>query len=486
MAASQRSKSLYLYFEWAKSAQDLDLAFELAHDAFLGGEPAIGYEILDWLVELGETRAAVQLGRLVAGDGDHRRAVRLFKLATESGHHEAWVDLGNSIVELPGEEDVAEAAYRRGIEFTDSDKGRFNLALLLIDQGRTDEVVGLLSGLAEEGDIEAISLLVNVLLDADDKDDAASHIETLLLVSDPEQLEDIGQALWSADHLEEAERFFVRALESGRMSSANSLGLLLIETGRHDDAISLYRDQLKGGNTTVRLNLADALAPGLHSDGVASLYLDAIDEGEIEAFNNYGLYLWERGETGHALEMLTSGANRGDATAARNLALLLHEFGRVEEAVSAMQAAVESGEVEGLLELAKWSSELGFNEQSGNYLERAVRLKIPGALNAKALSDWDRIPAEDLENLLSEGMDEGDSWAAFNLGTMLHDLGRDDESMAAYETAIQLGSTEAMVNLANLKIASGDLDSARQLLEGALELGDPLAADVLLEIEDLP
>lgn len=474
-------------FEVVRGSGDLDAAYGIARSSIDVGDIGLAIEILEWLTELGHLEAATQLGFLLKDDGEVDRALALFAGAADAGLLDARLCMADLLSELPGRAGDAEREYRRVLGERPGDEfAMFNLALLLVGQGRLAEGAALFRSLADAGDQSAAVELVGSFLQAGDSEQANLALETYGSNLDAAEALEWGITLWSDGHGPVAERLFGTALRLGSHEAAAYLGVLYTESGRQVEAVDLYRRELAQGNTEVRLSLADCLLADPATQGEAEdLFRAMIADDEVEAYNNYGLVLWDRGDAAQAADLFRAGVERGDSFAMRNLALLLHELGNVAEAVEMMLQARHAGNTGALLEPSWWASDRGEHDTARQLAEEALALEVPGAENAMGDVLQGHAPIETVEAWFRKGADRGDSSAAFNLGLLLRNSGRIIEAAQVYREAIELGSVEALVNLASLLIDDGNIDEARPLLIRALELGDPLAAKSLAEIADV-
>jgi len=431
--------------------------------------------------------AATQLGFLLKDDGEVDRALALFAGAADAGLLDARLCMADLLSELPGRAGDAEREYRRVLGERPGDEfAMFNLALLLVGQGRLAEGTALFRSLADAGDQSAAVELVGSFLQAGDSEQANLALETYGLNLDAAETLEWAITLWSDGHVPVAERLFGTAMRLGSEEAANYLGQIYRDSGQQAKAVDLYRRELADGNMQVRLNLADCLLSDPATVGEAEdLFRAMIADDEVEAYNNFGLHLRHQGDVAQAADLFRAGVERGDSFAMRNLALLLHELGNVAEADEIMQLARQAGNVDALLELSWWASDRGEHDTARQLADEALTLEVPGAENAMGNALQGHAPIETVEGWFRKGAGGGDSGAAFYLGLLLRNAGRIIEAAQVYREAIELGSVEALVNLASLLIEDGDTDEARSLLTRALELGDPLAAESLAEIADV-
>lgn len=89
--------------------------------------------------------------------------------------------------------------------------------------------------------------------------------------------------------------------------------------GDYAAAVAEWRGPAEAGDADALFNLAQAyrLGRGVEADigRARELYADAANRGHIKAADNYGLLLFQQGEQGSAMPLITSAAERGDPRA---------------------------------------------------------------------------------------------------------------------------------------------------------------------------
>ncbi len=149
-------ESLSLQFEVVRGSGDLDAAYEIARSSIDVGDNFLAIEILEWLTVRGHLEAATQLGFLLKDDGDVDRALGLFGGAADAGLLDARLCMADLLSEIPGRAGDAEREYRWVLGERPGDEfAMFDLALLLVGQGRLEEGAVLFRSLADAGDRSA-------------------------------------------------------------------------------------------------------------------------------------------------------------------------------------------------------------------------------------------------------------------------------------------------------------------------------------------
>ena len=89
--------------------------------------------------------------------------------------------------------------------------------------------------------------------------------------------------------------------------------------GQYETAVQLWKPLADKGDADAQFNLAQAYKLGrgvpLDLEKAESLYGKAAAHGHVQASDNYGLLLFQRGQRDAALPYITSAASRGDARA---------------------------------------------------------------------------------------------------------------------------------------------------------------------------
>ncbi|MEJ5867670.1 tetratricopeptide repeat protein [Pseudokineococcus sp. 5B2Z-1] len=111
--------------------------------------------------------ARADLADLLRSTGRPEEARAELERGCAAGQRDCWLPLGNHLADHAGDPVAAEAAYRAGIDAGDSNC-HHNLAILLLDLGRTHDAITHLRAGADAGDALAARALRDVLDERDD------------------------------------------------------------------------------------------------------------------------------------------------------------------------------------------------------------------------------------------------------------------------------------------------------------------------------
>ncbi len=301
-----------------------------------------------------ETLAAAvehhQAGRLAEAEAIYRR------LLEADGHHADVLHLLGLVAGATWRPDLANALIRAAIAENDrSTLYRYNLALLLQQEGQTDDAVACLRQvLALQPDhAEAAHTLGLALLEQGRPEEAVESLERVLVFwpGDARVLNALGLALRALERPEDAAACFRRGLAHApeRAELHNNLGLALQALGQPAEAALCYRQVL------------------------------AIQPDSVEATSNLGLACRDQGRLdAAALCFRRALALRPDsAEAANNLGLVLRAQGRLAEAEACYRQALDAKpeSIEAHLNLGNVMLDQGRPEDAVAWCRRALALK---------------------------------------------------------------------------------------------------------------
>jgi tetratricopeptide (TPR) repeat protein len=299
----------------------------------------------------------------------------------------------------------------------------------------------------------------------------------------------LGQALKAAGQNQEAEQAYARAL---RLDGTNALaragmGEMNIAAGRPQEAAQDYELALRRQPPLIaaHLGLGHALACMGRNEAALERYEQALAlkprlaEAEFAA----GFVLARMGRPEQAeVRYRRALASRPDFAAAwMNLGSLLREQGRELHAEAALLRAVElrPDVIPGWLNLALLERERRRHEKAEAHLRRALALNPD---HVETLVAWCHLCAArgDLAGARSwldsaRAADPRHAEAANMRGILLHNEGRFEEAVAAFEEAEVLGSLAAPSNRGNSLLELGRDTEALRAQEAAVE-HDPFSA----------
>jgi protein O-GlcNAc transferase len=241
----------------------------------LSGKQAAQWERADRLVREGNTAEALPL---------------LEKLASKAGYADAWVMLG-VIAQRQRDASRAEHCYRQALaQRPDYPEVHSNIGQLLMERGAVDEAAEhFATTLEARPDFTPAHLgLGRIHLDAGRLEAAEQHLgQALEQRFDAATAGLLGIAKNRLGKTDEAEDLFRQWLRSGHDSyNANlNLGHLLLESGRHEEALGHYRraNSIRRDGVEALLGQAKALAAERRFPEAESALVDAdrIDHGQV-------------------------------------------------------------------------------------------------------------------------------------------------------------------------------------------------------------
>ncbi|MGW1889970.1 tetratricopeptide repeat protein [Streptomyces sp. NPDC002004] len=184
---------------------------------------------------------------------------------------------------------------------------------------------------------------------ADEAPDIAERaLGPLAARGDPHATTSLGYLLANTGRLDEAEALFLDAVGKGTPYAAVGLAFLLNETGRADEAERLLRDALDAGDRDAGIVLGALLTRGGRPVDAEHLLRDAFDSGHPDAAPYLGAALTAQGRTEEAEAVLRGALDEGHPHTPLKLGVLLAQTGRAEEAEQMFRRALalepDSGE----------------------------------------------------------------------------------------------------------------------------------------------
>ncbi|WP_405835063.1 tetratricopeptide repeat protein [Streptomyces sp. NBC_00105] len=386
------------------------------------------------------TRAAMNLGVLLAKAGRNEEAEKVYRQAANAGDTAAAVNLGFLLAEL-GRNDEAEEMYRQAANAGNT-TAAFNLGHLLAELGRNDEAEEMYRQAAATGHAGAISNLGNLLSEA-------------------------GRS-------GEAEEMYRQAADGGHPTAISNLGVLRANAGRNEEAEDLFRQAANAGHINAAVNLGDLLAQLGRNEEAEEMYRQAVNAGDTAAAHNLGILLFKAGRNEEAEEMLRQAANTGHTTAISNLGVLLVNTGRNEEAEEMFRQAANAGHT-GAYHLGTLLAQLGRNEEAEDLLRQAADAGHTDAAHNLGVVLATAGRNEEAEEMYRKAINAGHTGAAHSLGILLAQLGRNEEAEEMFRQAADAGHTDAAHNLGVVLANAGRNEEAEEILRQAADAGHTMA-----------
>ena len=300
-------------------------------------------------IEFGSIDALVNLGALVAREGNQQEAEQLFRRAADSGSSAGYANLAALFAQQPGEAEEAETLFREAVRSGDPVAHLLYGHFLAKQGGRELEAEQVLRIALQAGLKGAQNELGNLLAsNPQRRTEAIQAYETAIQEGDLRGAYNLGLLLVTRpEDRQAAEEAFRKAAAVGIVQAHRELGRLLVEEGgRESEAEEAYRNAVQAGIKGARVELGQLLAsdPQRRTEAIQA-YETAIQEGDLHGAYYLGLLLATLPEDRRAAEeAFRKAAAVGISQAHLELArLLLREGGRESEAEESLRRASEAG-----------------------------------------------------------------------------------------------------------------------------------------------
>jgi TPR repeat protein len=223
---------------------------------------------------------------------------------------------------------------------------------------------------------------------------------------------------------EEAEKYYLLAIEKGEVHSLNNLAIFYKSKGNYDEAEKYFLLAIQTGNDTAYFNLANLYLNQERYEEAEKYYLLAIDKGEIKAFNNLALLYAHQEKFDIAIKYYSIAVEKGDVNAMNNLALLYKNRNLYSEAEKYYLMAIEGKDSRSLNNLAIFYYERNLNKEKAiEYLKNAFEIDDQIAIkqNLITIEIWNG-KFNNIENRIVEIINEskGDDLDEFLLDLLIH------------------------------------------------------------------
>jgi tetratricopeptide (TPR) repeat protein len=292
--------------------------------------------------------AAAQLEKLVVQQPDNAQAHNL---------------LGQTYHRM-GRLDLARPNYEKAVSLAPNlPEARYNLAMLMLDQGEADNARRILLDLVKQSpnpeyihDLGVTDEKLGQIQEAEQCYDKACQ----MMPNNSQFRYSLARRLYLDHQVEQSVSEYKKAIEldPNNIDAHNNLGVALADLGQYPEAIEQYQAAL-------RIN-------GNYPEAQQNL-------GYAQAHTSLGITYFKQGSKDKALEeykkALAIDPNFGDAY--YNVGLLLQAQGAIEQAMQAYQAAIRCSpnNAKAHNNLGVAYHKLGKNEQAQNEYKEALRLK---------------------------------------------------------------------------------------------------------------
>jgi tetratricopeptide (TPR) repeat protein len=264
----------------------------------------------------------------------------------------------------------------------------------------------------------------------------------------------------------------------------NNLGLVLLQKGKVNEAISHYQEalQIKPDNAEAHFNLGLSFGKQGRLDEAITQFQQAlqIKPGFEPAHYSLGNALLQKGNTGEAITQFQQALqiNPDNADAHYGLATALRQEGKVDEAIvhyqNALQINPDNADVHNNLASALWQQ--GRVDEAITHYQNALQIKPDDAdahYNLAIAFRQERRLDEAIthyQNALQIKPDNAD--AHNNLGNVLLQTGRVDEAIIHFQKALQIkpDNAKSQNNLGQALLQQGHAKEAITHFQRALEI----------------
>lgn len=363
-----------------------------------------------------------------------------------------------------------EGFWSAAVQHAASAGDKVTLSRAALARGMTTDAEALAMVAAEEGEGAALSTLALWLEDRGKGEDALSYFELAAELGDAEAQVHLAWRYERAQLLDEAERWYRKAVESsGRFDAAAGLASVLSQRGEDTAAERLYEAVLDRGFFGARAVEYQArwLADCDQHERALHLATRSFEAGNSEAFTGLAwAYMYT--DTPRAIEVFLHAMEAGDTNAPRELAWVYEEEGDTARAEHFCEIAVSMGETNALRGLGMIRRSKGGYRSAAGLLWRAYNLGVGHALPELARLREEQGDLKRAERLYRRILQEGDPSAEADLVRILETTGR---TRQAEELAAR--SVTLIEALACARAARGESEAAEQLLIPAIRQGDP-------------
>jgi tetratricopeptide (TPR) repeat protein len=121
---------------------------------------------------------------------------------------------------------------------------------------------------------------------------------------------------------EQAEAFYLRAIDKGHVNALHNLAILYQETAKPEQAEAYYLRAIDKGDVNALYNLARLYQETAKPEQAEAYYLRAIDKGHVGALNDLAIFYAWSGSPEQAENYLLRAVDKGNVNALHHLALL--------------------------------------------------------------------------------------------------------------------------------------------------------------------
>ncbi|MFJ1678107.1 tetratricopeptide repeat protein [Streptomyces sp. NPDC088251] len=337
------------WFQAMDAAHDIDEMFAVALKAS-DHAPSIAVPLWRAMADAGISRAANNLGVVLADLGRYTEAERAYRMQADMKDPVVLLNLGNLLGKTGRYEEAVEVLQEAGA--SGHAVAWNNLGLLLREQGRLDHAETCLRSAALAGAADAEFNLGVLLGDLGRTEEAMAAYARASAAGDPDGEVNWGILLAEESRWAEAEPLFLGRAEAGDGEAVFCLAILLKTNGRTQEATGWYRRAIDAGDERALYNLANLYVDTDRPDLAEPLYRAAADAGVSSALLNLALLLKRQQRLSEAEPLFRQAAAQGHRNALLHLGDVLSKTGRPDEAATHWRMAADAGDTTAAIALA--------------------------------------------------------------------------------------------------------------------------------------
>ncbi len=294
-------------------------------------------------------------------------------------------------------------------------------------------------GKKKADNIKALTITINDLIEKKDFNKALSQLNVLKDTDEKNALSGIGYVYELKQDYDNAEKYYMMAVEKGHLAATANLGRLYDDVKKdYDNAEKYYLMATEKGNVAAMYNLGNLYREVKQDyNNAEKHYLMAVEKGLADAMYNLGLFYEEvKKDYENAEKYYLMAVEKDHTNAMYNLGLFYDEVKKdYTNAEKYYLMAVEKGDVDAMYNLADLYREVkkDYDNAEKNYLMAA---------------------------------EKGHTNAMYNLGLFYHEVKKNYENAEKYYLmAVEKGEVAAMNNLAFLYFLKNDDSKKEKALE---------------------
>ena len=323
----------------------------------------------------------------------------------------------------------------------------------------------------EKGDIDALYNLASLYDDQNKLAEAESYYLRAIEKGDIDALNNLAILYKNQNKLAEAESYYLRAIEKGNIGALNNLANLYADQNKLAESESYYLKAIEKGHIGALYNLAILYQNQNKLAESESYYLKAIEKGHIGALYNLAILYQNQNKLAESESYYLKAIEQGNIDALNNLAILYQNQNKLAESESYYLKAIEKGHIGALYNLANLYQNQNKLAEAESYYLRAIEKGHIGTLNNLAILYKNQNKLAESESYYLKAIEKGDIGALYNLAILYENQNKLAEAESYYLRAIEKGHISALYNLAILYENQNKLAEAESYYLRAIEKG---------------